>query len=214
MEFIDDLKKRLQEKLPEDRAHSLLMNYKRQSVDEILSSKIDVKLSAVLCLMFIEDGKWKVYLMERNSYNGVHSAQISFPGGRKEDIDVDFRETALREAQEELNINPSDVEILGELSSLYIPPSNFIVYPFLGVATNEQNIKPDPVEVYQVLKAELADLMKEGAIKESSVEMSGSSARIKVKHFSVENHIVWGATGMILAELVYILKEIGVRLDS
>lgn len=209
MDLIDDLKKRLEQKLPAEKAHKLLMNYKRQSAAEILATKKDVKTSAVLCLLFKKEGEWKYYLMERNSYKGVHSAQISFPGGRKEHFDKDYQATALRESQEELNINPNDVEILGELSTMYIPPSNFLVYPFVGVALKDQRIVPDRREVSKVLEASLSDLISDKAIGTSKVSISGGKTEINVKHYTVDEHIVWGATGMILSELAYIIKEIG-----
>ena len=82
MELIADLKKRLGENLPAQVAHSRLMNYPRKTAADILAEKLDVKKSAVLCLLFEEAGEWKFYLMLRNSYNGVHSAQVSFPGGK------------------------------------------------------------------------------------------------------------------------------------
>ncbi len=209
MEFIDDLKKRLTEKLPAEKAHAALMNYKRKKAEEILKEKKDVKMSAVLCLLFEEENNWKFYLMERNTYNGVHSAQVSFPGGRRENSDANFKETALREANEELNINPDEVEILGELSTMYIPPSNFLVYPFVGIATQKQSIIPDPIEVNKVITANLDDLMGENAVRKSPVKMSGFDQMIQVQHYTLDGHIVWGATGMILAELAYLLEEIG-----
>lgn len=211
MELIADLKKRLEENLPAELAHARLMNYQRTSATEILAENIEVKKSAVLCLLFEEDNQWKFYLMLRNSYKGVHSAQISFPGGRKEKMDKGFKETALREAEEELGINPDDVEILGELSTMYIPPSNFLVYPFLGVSRTKQNIVPDPIEVNEVIVADLRDIIGLETISRSYVEVSGASNRVKVNHYTINNHIVWGATGMILAELAHILEDLGVE---
>jgi 8-oxo-dGTP pyrophosphatase MutT (NUDIX family) len=209
MELIADLKKRLGENLPAQVAHSRLMNYPRKTAADILAEKLDVKKSAVLCLLFEEAGEWKFYLMLRNSYKGVHSAQVSFPGGKREETDKDYKETALREAQEELGINPNEVEILGELSTMYIPPSNFLVYPFVGVVRAKQNIAPDPIEVKEVIVANLKDILGLKAVSNSFVKVSGGAGRIKVNHYTVNNHIVWGATGMILAELAYILEDLG-----
>ncbi len=211
MELIDDLKKRFEKKLPAEKAHSTLMNYDRKTAAEILRDKEHVKESAVLCLLFRINEEWNFYLMLRNSYKGVHSAQVGFPGGKREENDKNFIETALREANEELGIKSSEVEIIGELSTMYIPPSNFLVYPYVAVALNDQEIIPDPIEVKEVIHAKLSDILKEDAVSESKVEVSGGSERMKVKHYTIDGHIVWGATGMMLAELAHIIKETGYK---
>ncbi len=210
MKFKTELKKRLAEKLPAEKAHAAVMSYKRKTAEEIIREKSDVRTSAVLCLIEKNEESWHIYLMERMSYGGVHSGQISFAGGKTEKSDKSHEETALRETHEEFGVHPDEVEVLGELSTIYIPPSNFLVYPFVGIAKQKLSIIPSKDEVESVLKASPKELLAKDAILNSAVKMSGSQARLKVNHFTVGGHIVWGATAMILSELVYILKEMGV----
>jgi len=210
MKFKDELKKRLAKKLPAEKAHAAVMSYERKTAKQILAEKKEVKTSAVLCVIEPNENSWVIYLMERKVYGGVHSGQISFPGGKTEASDKSHLVTALRETHEELGIHSSELEVLGELSTMYIPPSNFLVYPFVSVAKQKLNILPNPDEVESVLRAHPRDLLAQNAIKNSAVKISGSDARLKVNHYTVGGHIVWGATAMILSELVYILNEIGV----
>jgi len=214
MDLIAELKERFKKELPAERAHCLLMNYARKTAAEIKTENLNVRESAVLCLLFKDNGEWKFYLILRNAYKGVHSAQVSFPGGKKEPSDSSNLATALREAHEELNINSQHIEIIGELSTMYIPPSNFLVYPFVGIATQKQHIIPDSIEVKKVIIGSLKDLLKPNAIDISSVVMSGANTKVKVKHYTIDEHVVWGATGMILSELAYLIKELGYQYNS
>ncbi len=207
MKLISQLKKELQKNLPAEKAHARVMSYQRKSAQEILDSKIGVKESAVLCLLFQENDSWKFYLMLRNAYKGTHSAQVSFPGGKKELEDKDFTATALREAHEELNIQSQDVQILGGLSPLYIPPSNFLVYPILAFTNKAQHIIPDAIEVAELIVGDINDIIGNEVIHRSKVPMSGSGSLIEVNHYSIQGHVVWGATAMILAELAWLLQK-------
>lgn len=211
MKFKTELKKRLTEKLPAEKAHAAVMSYDRKSAEQIIAEKKQVRTSAVLCLIEPQKDSWCIHLMERKSYDGVHSGQISFPGGKTEADDASHEFTALRETHEELGIHPSEVEILGELSTVYIPPSNFLVYSFVGIATQKLDITPSPYEVETALRAYPQDLLRADAIQKSAVTLSGTDSRIKVNHYTVEGHVVWGATALILSELVFLLKELGVN---
>lgn len=156
--------------------------------------------SAVLSLFYPKDNQTYLLLIVRSEYPGIHSSQISFPGGKMETFDDSLKDTALRETFEEVGISKNKIEIKKQLSELYIPPSNFIVSPFIGI-TNE-NITPviDTREVSAVLELSLKDLLDDKLI--SNVEMTTSYAKnIVVPAFVVQKHIVWGATAMILNEI-------------
>jgi len=99
---------------------------RRREIEEYTVAQ-DARQAAVLICFFLDDGKLKLVLIKRNEYDGVHSGQISFPGGRYEDEDHDMIETALREAEEETNIQRDDVDVLGQITPVYIPPSNFLL---------------------------------------------------------------------------------------
>ena len=93
----------------------------------------------------------RLVLMLRNKYKGVHSNQISLPGGKVDRLDKSLKDTALRETHEEIGLHKDDIDIVGDLSSVYIPPSNFNVYPFIGYINTTPIFHPDPKEVSLIL---------------------------------------------------------------
>jgi hypothetical protein len=117
----------LQAQLPYGKSVS---NYRRQQLQPRYLQSQD-RCSAHCSLS--DNGVIRTVLMKRSDYDGTHSGQISFPGGKVEDVDVDIVATALREAEEEVNIKPSEVRVIGQLTELYISPSNFLVHPILGI---------------------------------------------------------------------------------
>jgi 8-oxo-dGTP pyrophosphatase MutT (NUDIX family) len=145
-------------------------------------------------------------LIVRNSYPGVHSSQIGFPGGKVELSDVNLAETALRETHEEVGIAPHQIKILKTFSEIYIPPSNFLVAPFMGVAYEELTFIPDPAEVKKVLELSVADFLDEQIL--TKVMMSTSyAASIEVPAFQIDKYVVWGATAMMMSELKEVIKN-------
>jgi 8-oxo-dGTP pyrophosphatase MutT (NUDIX family) len=142
--------------------------------------------------------------MKRNTYPGVHSGQISFPGGQKEDVDGDLIATALREADEELGINQLDVEVLGALTEVYIPPSNFLVEPIVGLQNERPSFKADATEVHSILEVPFSAFLKSENFKTSKVEARGYT--LEVPSYHVHNEVVWGATAMMISELTHLLE--------
>lgn len=145
-------------------------------------------------------------LIQRAVYDGVHSGQIAFPGGRRDPGDRDLLETALRETREEIGIEPQQIEIAGMLTDLYIPPSNFLVTPFAGIISDRPLFKPDPVEVNQVIEVALYEFLS-GKIKtEHTIRLSGGIS-VLTPCYKTNGHIIWGATAMILAEFLSVLNQ-------
>jgi ADP-ribose pyrophosphatase YjhB (NUDIX family) len=145
-------------------------------------------------------------LIVRNSYPGVHSSQIGFPGGKVEDFDANLEQTALRETHEEVGIHPDKVQIIKAFSEIYIPPSNFLVAPFMGISHEELTFIPDLDEVKRVLEFSIADFLDEKSI--TKVKMSTSYATdIEVPAFMVDKYVVWGATAMMMSELKETIKS-------
>ncbi|MCP1996576.1 CoA pyrophosphatase [Flavobacterium sp. HSC-61S13] len=165
------------------------------------------KKSAVLMLLYPKDNKTNLLLIERAEYPGIHSSQIAFPGGKKDFTDQNLTQTALRETWEEVGISKDKIEIIKPFSEIYIPPSNFIVSPFLGFATANLEFVLQPKEVAQIIEMPLDDLLDDGIIEH--VKMNTSYAvDIDVPAYLIEKHIVWGATAMMLSELKETLRKV------
>jgi len=156
--------------------------------------------SAVLSLFYPKDTQTYLLLIVRSEYPGVHSAQISFPGGKMEPFDQSLQQTALRETEEEVGIPFDKVSVIKQLSEIYIPPSNFIVYPFMGIS--HENIQPNlnEREVSKIIELPLHDLLDDRLIIHTKLTTSYGQY-MEVPAFDVDNHIVWGATAMILNEI-------------
>ncbi|MDX2283921.1 MAG: CoA pyrophosphatase [Bacteroidia bacterium] len=169
----------------------------------------NARQSAVLVLLYPREGRLCLPLMERGADGQVHSGQISLPGGRRDPEDPDFAWTALRETHEEFGIPPEQVRLLGSLTELYIPPSNYLVYPQLGCLEAPPQIIPHPREVASVIEVELAHLLDDSIRSIRQVRASGSGFMVETPVYTLyQQHCVWGATAMILAELLTILREL------
>jgi len=168
------------------------------------------KVGAVLIAIYADDGgTLRTVLMKRPDYDGTHSGQVSFPGGKVEQHDTDIVATALREASEEVNIHPQEVKVIGRLTELYIPPSNFLVHPVVGVLSAVPQLVPDAHEVQSIHVPELQYLLRDDIIQEKEIVLS-SGFRMQTPFFEVDGHTVWGATAMMIAELKQVLREVGV----
>ncbi len=163
--------------------------------------------AAVMALFYPdEQNKTTFLLTQRASYNGTHSAQISFPGGKYDQEDDNMRQTALRELEEEVGVFRDSVEVIRQLSDTYIPPSNFMVTPFIGFLDEKPSLTPNE-EVAKLIEIEAAALLNEENI--SSIVMETSYMKeIEVPCFKFYDHVVWGATAMMLSEIKDLMKEI------
>lgn len=151
-------------------------------------------------------GETTLVLILRKTYNGVHSAQIGFPGGKVEANET-LEMAAVRETYEEIGINSNNVEVLRALTQIYIPPSNFYVQPFLGLSRQTPSFSKQEDEVEEIVEVSLTNFLDEKAIITQSVETS-YSVKIKVPAFKLDRHVVWGATAMMLSEIKDMLKQI------
>ena len=179
----------------------------RELMDE--SKRINGVKSSVLILLYpnLSGEKIQTVLIQRPSYEGIHGGQISLPGGKSEESDSNLQETALREAKEEVGIDPEKVRILGALTELYIPPSNYIVLPFVGYSTERPIFQPDPQEVDGIIEIDLADLRNEKNIKHKEIYVRPGLS-VTGPCFEINGSIIWGATAMIINEFREILTRI------
>jgi len=175
-----------------------------QFSDKDIQSK-NPKKAAVLAL-FYPDNKHqtKFLLTKRASYKGTHSAQISFPGGKMDLKDKNLKKTALRETFEEVGILKENIVIVKELSETYIPPSNFLVSPFVGFLTHTPTFTPN-YEVDTIIEVLLDDLLNDNNTT-STILNTSYMKNMEVPCFKLNNYIVWGATAMMLSEIKDLLK--------
>ncbi|MCU4164265.1 NUDIX hydrolase [Carboxylicivirga caseinilyticus] len=190
--------------LPGKKAQSLMAPSVRFT-GKVLPEPNKARESSVLILLYVKEGNWYLPLMKRSVYKGAHSGQVSFPGGKTEDGDTCYFNTAIREAEEEIGIVGKDVSYVGELTSLYIPNSNFVVYPQVGVLPYAPEFKPDPREVDVLIEAPLSQLANPQNIKCFSRKIN--DIVVEAPFFSLNDFEIWGATAMILSEFLQVLKE-------
>lgn len=200
---IEKIKECFNSKLPGSEAQRLMAPSERPKGREDYAPE-NARLSAVLLVMYPKNNSIYSVLMQRPAYPGVHGGQVSFPGGKKEEYDGSLCETALRESNEELGIIPESVEILGELSSLYIPHSNYMVYPYVGYCNAMPNFVLEPSEVEEVIEFPLAFLQKSDLRKQKKMKLK--TGEIDVPYFDINNKAVWGATAMMLSEFAEVLR--------
>lgn len=169
------------------------------------------KISAVLILFYpdLKTQTLKTVLIERaKNSRGYHSGQISFPGGRYIDSDNCYSVTALREAEEEIGVKRNSVFLIGELTTLYIPVTNFLVHPFLGFCKNTPQFSKDVYEVEEILEVEINEFMLNSNKRFVQRYVRLMKKKIEVPCYKIGEKIIWGATAMIISELEEIVKKI------
>lgn len=193
----DNLKRLLSKELPGELSHKKLAPYRVKDNYQIRS---DARLSAVSILLLPQNNQWDIVLIERPKYDGVHSGQMAFPGGRIEDDDLDLFHTAIRECEEEVAFRPEKKDFVTKLSPIYIPPSNFWVHPYVFVLDRRPSFIPDEREVHRIHLVSLDDLLNDQSVKSKTIELS-NGLKLKTPYFDLNNNTVWGATAAILSEL-------------
>ncbi|WP_343697409.1 CoA pyrophosphatase [Flavobacterium sp.] len=192
--------------LPAELSHVKMAPKERiQALKNLDVESKNPRIAAVMMLFYPKKGKTHLTLIVRNAYNGVHSSQIAFPGGKYESTDLDYKETALRETNEEIGVLPEKIEIVKHFTPMYIPPSNFLVHPYLGIAKEELSFFPDVREVADIIELPLSVFLDDEIIIEATLSTSYGN-NILVPAFNIQNHVVWGATAMILSELRDVLR--------
>ena len=206
--FLTSILKIEREPLLADLAHQIMVPPERiELLKKVNIQENNPKKAAVLILLYPKNNRTHLVLIERNSYLGVHSSQIAFPGGKVEVNDPSVAFTALRETQEEIGVEMNKVSIIKAFTEVYIPPSNFMVFPFLGYVNEELQFVPDSKEVASIIELSIENFLDESLVVTKTMNTSYSKD-ISVPAFKIQEYYVWGATAMILSELKEVLKKI------
>lgn len=189
----------LKQPLPGEKAQFIMAPLGRGKYDPI--SQTNYRKAAVLLPIYTINSHPHLILTLRSEYDGVHSAQVSFPGGKFDKYETDASEVALREMEEETGVNRNFIEILGSLSPLYIPVSNSMVQPVIGWIDQEVQFQPDPREVQRIMKIPLEVLFEsEMLLANDFFRLNNRS--VDVPYLKLDSERVWGATAMIISELL------------
>ena len=207
-DFLLQAPKILNVELPATNAHRKMVPPNREElVKNTDFTKITPKKAAVMMLFYPKNSQTHLALILRTTYNGVHSSQIAFPGGKVEPQDLDLSHTAIRETHEEIGVHPSNVILIRPFTEVYIPPSNYMVYPFLGYSQSELKFQLQQEEVSGIVELPLKEFLDDKIIVTNTMKTSYAGS-IDVPGFQVNEHFIWGATAMMLSELKETLKMV------
>lgn len=194
--------------LPGEITHLEMSPLNRGLSSIALQQASNVKESAVVVLIFEVENRLQCTLIQRPIYAGSHSGQVSFPGGKRDPTDLDLVHTAMRECWEEIGVNLERDHLVGKLTPVYIPVSNFHVEPFVFFFPEIPRFEKDIREVEEVFTFYLDALMDDANVAFVEMQISSNFSLKEVPCFVLEQKQVWGATALILNELKAVLKLI------
>ncbi len=182
--------------------------FRKQLIQQQKTAIKNAKKAGVLALFYPNsNNETHFVLILRKTYKGVHSAQIAFPGGKLEEQDNSLKETALRETFEEIGVPINQIEIIKQLTKVYIPPSNFHVQPFVGISKQIPNFIKQNDEVEAIIEIPLQHFFNDSTLTTQTVSTSYSTD-VEVPAYKLNDYVVWGATAMMLSEIKDLLKRL------
>jgi len=205
LELVGKLDQRLKLPLPGGKAHEPLRAVPAGIIKPTFVHKAPPKPGGVLILLYQGEGVIKFPLTKRPDYLGTHGGQISLPGGKAEPGE-DIITTALREAEEEIGVDRSSINVIGQLSDFFVIPSNFMVTPIIAYLEERPLFSPDPKEVEKVIEGTIEQLIRFDAVQTKEI-MAARIYPMLAPHFEIEGEVVWGATAMILNELRVLISD-------
>lgn len=207
------LVERMKAELPGQEAQYRLAPKLRMSPDVGAQYYHNARKGGVLALFYPIDNVPHTVFIQRPKYEGVHSGQIAFPGGSMEEDDRDIIHTALREAEEEVGVLQHQVEVVGQLTEVYIPPSNFLVNPVVAICTQRPDFVLQQEEVADIIEVSVPTLLDESLVGNRQVIVF-TGQTIESPGYDIDGKIIWGATAMMLGELTQILFEVTTLLEQ
>lgn len=197
--FLEKLPKLAQSQLFGEVAHKQMTLSDRDERVRVAKNNNNPKNAAVLILLYPKAGQTYFVLTLRSKNTGVHSSQISLPGGKYEQSDFNYENTALRETFEEIGVRQAKIEIIKPFSELYVVASNFVVHPFLGVCKDEIDFYANKNEVSKIIEVPVSKIFDNTINIDVEITLyDGKKAMTPA--FKIEDYIVWGATAMIINE--------------
>ncbi|MCX7547254.1 CoA pyrophosphatase [Xanthomarina sp. F1114] len=181
----------------------------REALQEKQKHLIKKAKKAGVMALFYPNNIQETYLVLilRKTYKGVHSAQVGFPGGKLELSDSSIKAAAVRETFEEVGVPTQNIEVLRELTQVYIPPSNYFVQPFIGISKQTPHFVKQEDEVEDILEITLTEFINDANVVTKTVSTS-YNMDVVVPAFQLNGHVVWGATAMMLSEIKDLLKQV------
>ena len=205
-ELVGFLSERLKRELPGREAQEMMIPPARRA-DVVDEQKVaQARPAGALILLYPVENDLAFPLIKRPVYNGVHSGQVSLPGGKRDLEDKSLIETALRECSEEIGVGGETVQTLGILSDLFVPVSRFLITPVVGFVRQIPAFIPDDYEVERMFSGTLKELVDPKTIREGMIRLS-SGYEMSAPYFNIAGEVVWGATAMILSELKWLTLE-------
>lgn len=207
MILLEALKNELVLDLPGRGAQFIMAPVGREPIEKLLAKR-NAAVSVVI-IVCPETQNHEIILMKRPEYDGPHSDQVSFPGGKQEKGDLNLQDTAIRECYEETGLELKIGNLAGSLTPLYISVSKYMVYPYIFIFDEIPNFNTDPAEVSYIIRFPLNKLLDENLKQHKTIEIGNQ--KIDAPYFAIKNEIVWGATAMILSEFIEILRRIKIK---
>lgn len=204
---IDDIRKHLTYRLPGEDAHIPMSPNGRGRSSEAIKQAVNYRESAVALIIYEKNNELKGVLTERSPYRGMHSGEVCLPGGKMEDFDENLQQTAIREAVEEIGLKYEGFQLLGELTPVFIPISNFSIQPFVFHYTEPPVFIPNIREVAEIFSFPIRQLFEKNTIKKTRIELAGNRVLDDIPYFDINNKVVWGATALILHEFKHIFSN-------
>lgn len=205
---ISDLAILAQTELPGESAHELMMPLKRQRSSVAKSQAVEYRESAVSIVLHPYQNQLRCILIQRPQYDGAHSGQVSFPGGKRDPEDVSLLDTAIRECREEIALRLHESQLIATLTEVFIPVSKFLVQPYVFFVENLSELIADEREVDEIFTFDTQLLLQPETRQMTNIRINSSLTLKDVPYFLIENRIVWGATALMLAEFKALLEKI------
>jgi 8-oxo-dGTP pyrophosphatase MutT (NUDIX family) len=206
--FFDLLKARLEDGLPGSEAQDIMAPSNRKELVKLSTGADKARSSSILIILHPNNhGEVSIIFIKRVEYKGVHSGQIAFPGGKFEIEDSSLLQTALRETKEEIGLDIPESMVVGKLTNLYVPPSNYLISPYIAVIDNIPILRPDSYEVAEAFSAPLSHFHSPESMVLRTYRLA-SGPEIPVPGYIFGNHFIWGATAMIFSEFLHVVKDI------